>query len=111
MDYNAILENLDSIPLEILKKINNYYQNKYNKTINYDFKAHNAQYHEKMKNDIHYKEQKAEYAKKQNAKLKANRPPRVLLTEAEKAERKIIAYNKFNSKKTQHQIEIKNIIL
>ena len=45
MDYNALLSNLDSIPLEILKKINNHYQNKYNKTINYDFKAHNAQYH------------------------------------------------------------------
>ena len=108
MDYNALLSNLDSIPLEILKKINNHYQNKYNKTINYDFKAHNAQYHELKKNDIHYKQQKAEHSKKQNEKLKANRPPRVLLTEAEKAERKIIAYNKFNTKK-QHQIEILTI--
>ena len=75
MDYNAILENLDSIPIEILKKINNYYQNKYNKTINYDFKAHNAQYHELMKNDPHYKEQKAEHSKKQNANaIEALRP-------------------------------------
>jgi hypothetical protein len=102
MDYNAILENLDSIPLEILKKINNYYQNKYNKTINYDYKAHNAQYHQLMKDDPHYKAQKAEHAKKQNAIKKQNRIPKIrtTLTDEEKKANRIIANKKYFDKKT-----------
>jgi len=106
MDYNDLLKNLDLIPLEILKKINNHYQNKYNKTINYDFKAHNAQYHQLMKNDEHYKEKKAEHAKKYNDAKKQNRIPkiRITLTEEEKQANRVIANKKYNDKKKQQQI-------
>ena len=106
MDYNDLLKNLDLIPLEILKKINNHYQNKYNKTINYDFKAHNAQYHELMKNDPHYKEKKAEHAKKYNDAKKQNRIPkiRITLTDEQKAINRVIANKKYFDKKKQQQL-------